>query len=139
MVKPLICDTSGLLAHFDHCEPAHRATTQAVRQERGPLIVSPLALAELDHFLNTRYRRDEQLAVLGELAHPAWTIAPFDRTDLKASRAVIERYADQRIGLRDASLVVLAERYRTRRILTLDRRHFEALRTARGQSFELVP
>lgn len=48
-------------------------------------------------------------------------------------------YEDQGIGLTDASLVVLAHRYRTDRLLTLDHRHFRILRTAAGGSFTLLP
>jgi predicted nucleic acid-binding protein len=51
----------------------------------------------------------------------------------------MERYQDQAIGVADASIVVLADRYATRRLLTLDRRHFEVVRTADGAAFELIP
>jgi predicted nucleic acid-binding protein len=44
--------------------------------------------------------------------------------------AVVDRYPDQAIGVTDASLVVLAERYGTAEILTLDYRHFDVLRLA---------
>jgi predicted nucleic acid-binding protein len=52
---------------------------------------------------------------------------------------VIERYADQSIGVADASNVVLAERYRTRTIVTLDRRHFDVLRPLSGGRFRILP
>lgn len=39
----------------------------------------------------------------------------------------------------DASLVVLADRYRTRTILTLDRKHFGVMRPLDGGYFEIVP
>jgi len=51
---------------------------------------------------------------------------------------VIERYADQRIGVADASNVVLAARYRTRTIVTLDRRHFGVVRTMTGGRLKRV-
>jgi hypothetical protein len=35
--------------------------------------------------------------------------------------------------------VVLADRYRTRTIVTLDRRHFEVLRPMNGRRFSVVP
>jgi predicted nucleic acid-binding protein len=52
---------------------------------------------------------------------------------------VIEQYQDQGVGLADASLVVLADRFRTRTIATLDRRHFEVLRPLAGGRFKIVP
>lgn len=39
----------------------------------------------------------------------------------------------------DASVAVLAERLRTDLIVTLDRRHFGAIRMSDGGSFRLLP
>ena len=52
---------------------------------------------------------------------------------------MIERYRDQAIGVADASIVVLADRYRTREVLTLDHRHFGVLRPLSGGRFKLLP
>ena len=49
------------------------------------------------------------------------------------------RYQDQQIGVADASLVVLAGRYRTDRLLTLDHRHFRVIRTTSGKPFTVLP
>ena len=57
---------------------------------------------------------------------------------LLAATELIERYADQQIGVTDASIVSLAQQYRTNRVLTLDRRHFDVLRTVEGKSFDLI-
>lgn len=138
-MSALLCDTSGLLAYFDADEADHAAVNDAIDAEPGPFVVSPLVLAELDHFLSTRLGVARELAAIDELAGAAWELAAFARADLAAARAVIGRYADQAIGLTDASLVVLAERYGTARILTLDHRHFRVLRTTGDEPFELLP
>ncbi len=78
-------------------------------------------------------------AVLVELASGAWELASFGADDLKRARSVVEKYGDQHIGMADASNVVLAERYRTRTIVTLDRRHFEILRPSSGSRFTVLP
>jgi hypothetical protein len=52
---------------------------------------------------------------------------------------VIERYGDLRIGLADASLVVLAARHGVGDVLTLDERHFRVLRGPGSQPFRLLP
>lgn len=44
---------------------------------------------------------------------------------------IIELYADLGIGLADTSVVVLANRYDTLDVLTLDERHFRVLRGPR--------
>jgi len=135
----LICDTSGLLAYFDASD-AHNAQMAAVIEaDTGPFVVSPYVVAELDYLLATRRGARAELAALAELSNGAWDLAAFDAADLGEACAVVERYQDQEIGVADASLVVLADRYRTDRLLTLDRRHFRAVRTTRGKSFKLLP
>lgn len=57
---------------------------------------------------------------------------------LVVSPYVVARYRDQEIGVVDASLVVLAQRYGTRSILTLDRRHFDVRRPLDGGRFKIV-
>ena len=49
------------------------------------------------------------------------------------------RYGDLQIGLSDASLVVLAGKYGTRDILTLDERHFRALHGRGRKPFRILP
>jgi len=135
----ILADTSGLLALFDRNEPAYEAVRTVVEAERDPLIVSPYVIAELDYLVATRVGVDAELAVLRELASGAWELPQLDARDLERATEVIDRFADQAIGLADASIVVLAERYATRRVLTLDHRHFEVLRRTRGGRFEIVP
>jgi predicted nucleic acid-binding protein len=52
---------------------------------------------------------------------------------------LVERYSDFPLGAADASVAVLAERLDTDVIVTLDRRHFGALRTSDGRPFTLLP
>lgn len=50
-----------------------------------------------------------------------------------------DRYEDLGLGLADLSVMVLAQRFGTRRILTFDARHFRAVRPLQGGSFLLLP
>lgn len=44
-----------------------------------------------------------------------------------------------RIGLADASLVILAARYGTTRLLTFDEKHFRVIRPLQADAFTLLP
>ena len=135
----MIVDTSALLAYFDTDEPDHAAVTTIVETATEPLVVSPYVVAELDYLVASRLGVSAELAVLRELAGGAWDLATFGAEDLAQAHAVVERYADQSIGLADASIVVLANRYQTRTVVTLDRRYFGVLRPIEGGSFEILP
>ena len=105
----------------------------------APLVVSPYVVAELDHLITTRLGVDAGLDVLAELSGGAYELATIPADDLRRARSVVETYRDQAIGVCDASLVVLADRYRTRSVPTLDHRHFTVLRSSGGGHFELLP
>ena len=137
-MRPVIVDTSALLAFFDASEPDHDAVS-AVLAVADALVVSPYVVAELDYLVTTRHGVDDELAVLDELAGGAWDLAAFDEEGLRRAGGVIARYRDQEIGVADASVVVLAERYQTRRIASLDRRHFDVLRSLDGDYFDVLP
>ena len=52
---------------------------------------------------------------------------------------LVEQYADLRLGGTDASVVALAERLDTDVVITLDRRHFGAVRPRHCTAFRLLP
>ncbi len=135
----LICDTSALVAYFDAGSERHVSVVHVVEDERGPLVVSPYVVAELDYLVQTRQGVDAEVTVLTELTSGAWELADFAVPDLRTAQRIIEQYRDQEVGLTDASLVTLAERYDTDRILTLDHRHFDVLRTIAGHRFTVLP
>ncbi len=135
----IIADTSGLLAFFNRSEPRHAAVTEAIEASPGPVVVSPFVLAELDYLVATRMGVEAELSIMTELASGAYALAEFGVTDLAMAAEIIDRYRDPQIGLTDASLVVLADRFRTSKVLTLDRRHFSVLRALSGEPFEILP
>jgi predicted nucleic acid-binding protein len=135
----IIADTSGLLALFNAREPRHGDVARAVDAVETPLVVSPFVLAELDYLIATRLDVKAELSILDELGGGAYVLADFQPDEIASARDVIARYPDQEIGLADASLVVLADRFATRTILTLDRRHFDVVRPLTGGRFTVIP
>lgn len=132
-------DTSGLLSLLDASQKQHGVCVKALAQARPPFLLSPFVLAEVDYLLATRIGVNEEQAFLEEVANGAYQLEPFSAGDVADARGVIERYRDLEIGLADASLVVLCDRYGIRDVLTLDERHFRALRRAGGKRFRLLP
>jgi predicted nucleic acid-binding protein len=135
----VIVDTSAILAFFDRDEPDHAALAALLSQSSEPLVVSPYVIAEVDYLIGTRIGVAAEIAALRELAGGAWELATIDSSDLARTVPIIERYADHAIGVADASNVVLADRYRTTTVATLDRRHFSVLRPLSGGYFAIVP
>lgn len=135
----ILLDTSGLLAAIDGNQRHHAACAAALLAAAPPRLLSPFVLAELDYLLATQVGSRAQLALLDEVARGAYRLEPFGAIDVAAARDVAARYADLDVGLADASIVVLAARHDTRDVLTLDERHFRAMRALDRKRFRLLP
>jgi len=104
-----------------------------------PLVVSPYVVAELDYLTCRRMGRHAELLVLQELSSGSYEHPILGSADLARCLNVVGRFYDLGIGVTDASIVVLADRYQTTKVATFDRRHFSALRKEDGASFTLLP
>ncbi len=135
----IVVDTGILLAYFASTDSAHQECVTLLEAERDGIVVSPFVIAELDHFVGKNLGVTQQVQVLEELTGGGFELPVLTPADVIACSAVMARYSDQRIGITDASLVVLAERYKTRRIGTYDRRHFSVVRPMNGGWFDLLP
>ncbi len=135
----IVLDTSGLIASIDEAEPLHAEARSALERDRGPFVLSPFVLAEADYLIGSRYGLRMEAALLREVADGVYRLAEFDRDDVGEAARLVAEYGELRIGLADASVVLLAARHSTDRILTLDERHFRAIRPLRGRAFTLLP
>src|SRR5262245_15056593 len=135
----LLVDAGALYAQADRNEPRHAAVRAILEREAESLVTSELAVAEADYLILDRLGPDVELAFLDDLAEGTFLVECLDQRGLRAARAVVDRYRDLRIGVADASLVVLAERHRTRRLLTFDERVFRTVEPLQGGTFTLLP
>ncbi len=135
----ILIDTSGLLAALFPDQNRHAECAKALREAEPPRILSPFVLAELDYLILKYSGVDADVALLEEIERGVYEIAPFEWHDIADARHTIEHYRALRIGLADASLVVLADRHNTRDVLTLDERHFRAMRPTTRRSFRILP
>lgn len=139
----VVADTSALYAAFDASQPEHPACRAIVGGET--LAISPLVLTELDHLVHRDLGFDPALAVAQALTDRigagAYRLAGLKPADLTAAHEIRRRYESLRLDLADAIGVVIADRYRTNRIFTLDQRDFRAIAplTPGFTTFEILP
>ena len=135
----IVLDTGGMYAAIDANEELHPRAAAALASARPPRLLSPFVLAELDYLIGSRVGHHAQIDLLGEVTGGVYRLEPFSTEDVTTATRIMERYADLRIGLADASVVVLAQRYRTVDLLCTDERHFRSLRGPGGKPFRLMP
>ncbi len=135
----ILMDTSGLLSALFSDQRAHRASADVLRRSDGPLLLSPFVLAEFDYLIAKLTDVATETRFLEEVARGAYRLESFGPRDIEQARKIIQRHRDLNIGLADASIVVLANRYKTDLLLTLDERHFRVLPGPQGKPFRLLP
>jgi predicted nucleic acid-binding protein len=135
----IICDASGLMAAYGQDQKDEEAVLRLLRGQAEPLVLSPFVLAELDYLVTSRAGVGAELKVLEDVANGIYRLAEFTSRDVALAAEVVSQYKDLSVGLADASIVVLAERYNTTRVLTLDHRHFRAMKPLHAASFTLLP
>ena len=134
----ILVDTSGLLAALDPRQTQHSAAAKVLLEPQRR-ILSPFVLAELDYLIGAHGGQGEALKLLNDVSRGAYQLEAFGATDIENAIRVLEQYAGLGLGLTDASIAVLAERHRCLDILTLDERHFRAIRGPGGRAFRLLP
>jgi len=135
----LIIDTGPLLAALDAADRDHARCAALLTHADEDLVVPALVLAELDYWCQRRLGGNAWLLFLDDVLAGAYRIEPPSPTDLTRCRHLQERYSDLGIGVVDASIVALAERLGEPKVVTLDHRHFRAIRPSHVSALDLLP
>lgn len=135
----LILDAAPLVATADSREPQLEALLRIRDQEEGLLVLPAPVAAEVDYLLGVRFGEAARRAFLGDLAAQRYDVVCLEAGDYRTVAELDTRYSDLGLGLADCSIVVLAERYGTRRLLSFDERHFRTVAPLQGGSFTLLP
>ena len=135
----LLFDAGALVASVDRGERRHADVRRIVESARQPLVTSQIVLAEVDYLLLTRGGVDVESAFLADVAAGAYSAECLSPEELRLAHQVVLRYRDLEVGLADTSMVVLAARYGTSTIVTLDERCFRAMEPLGGGHFTLLP
>jgi predicted nucleic acid-binding protein len=136
----ILMDTGPIVALLDPRDAEHERCKAVLKSLGEPLITTTPVLTEAFHLLPAGSWSGANLrAFLRGGGAEVWFM---DGPLLERCFELMEQYADHPMELADASLVVAAERLRTRRIFTLDRDDFSTYRLRRGrtpQPFEILP
>jgi uncharacterized protein len=102
------------------------------------LLIPSTVLCEVDYFI-TKYLGDHVAKAFLEGVAKDRDVVIFDALDLARVNAIRRWYDDLPLGFVDASIIALAERHGIQRVLTLDRRHFSAIKPNGLNHFVLLP
>jgi hypothetical protein len=135
----IIADSGAVYGLYDRRDAWHAALRAAVEKARDLIVIPAPTLGEIDYLLRLRLGNRALLRFLADIQEGAFVVEAVTLADLRRCAALIERYRDLDLGLSDASVVAVAERLATDRILTVDQRDFRVIRSARGRVFRVLP
>ncbi|MFI9080725.1 type II toxin-antitoxin system VapC family toxin [Streptomyces sioyaensis] len=134
-------DTGPLVALTDQDDAHHEACREwyADVNPRNLAVPAPV-IAEACHIIGTRCGAAVEAVFLEDLAH-GWygTVTAIMPEELLRASEYVRRYANFPLGGTDALVIAVAERLKTAKVCTVDRRHFTAVRPPHAPAFELYP
>lgn len=137
MRRLAIVDAGPLYAAADADDVDHDACVAALARPDIVPVVAALALAEATYLIGARLGAGAEAAFLRGLA--SWPIEAPTPEDLDRMAELVDTYANFPLGGADASVVALAERLGAPAVITLDRRHFAAVRPTHVDAFDQLP
>lgn len=132
-----IVDTGPLYAALDADDANHKRALGVLERRDLRLVVPTLVVGEVLYLAGTRLGASVEarfLRGLEEMDVEAPSVG-----DWKRMAELVETYADFPLGGVDASVVALAERIGAEIVVTVDHRHFGAVRPRHCDAFELLP
>ncbi len=137
MTSAVPVDANALVSAMSVRDPHHREVLEVLSNSRYAFVVPVLCVAEATYLINQRMGPHFEAQFLAGLA--AFEVIAPEPDDWARIAELVRQYADFPIGGTDASIVALAERLNSDTILTLDRRHFGAIRPRHCAAFRLLP
>ena len=135
----LIVDAGALYAQADPKDSHHAGAVEVLSAEPETLVASCFAVAEADHLVLARLGEQAESLFLRDLAEGTYLVECLSQAELADVWDLARKYRKLQPGLADLSAVVLARRYRTRRLLTFDERTFRPIVPLQGGHFTILP
>jgi predicted nucleic acid-binding protein len=132
-----IVDAGPLCAAVDPDDADHAACVATLSRPDLRLVIPMLAVAEATCLVKDRFGALAEQSFIAELAD--FEVEGPTQEDLKRMGELVEKRRGFRLGWTDASIVALGERLNASIVVTLDRRHFAAVKPRHRKAFELLP
>jgi uncharacterized protein len=135
----LIVDSGPFISAVDRRDPMAATIHRWLTRTREPVVTVAPVVSEVEHLLRVRFDERASMNFVADLGRGALAVECLQPGDYATVSMLYNRYRDLRPGLTDLSLIAVAERLQTTRILTFDQRHFRAMAPLQGGAFTLLP
>lgn len=133
----IVVDTGGLIALLDRDDAHHEAVRKHFERDGEEWVVPWAVLPEVDYLVAKHLGERVARAFVEDLSAGLFPVEGLAPRDLQAAWALMKKYPRLPLGLVDATVMVQAERLKARAIVTVDARHFRAVKLPRSP--KLIP
>jgi len=135
----LIVDSGPLVAAASTRDVHHPACAALLRSAAGPIVVPELVVVEVAYILASRLGSYAEVAFARAIANGELEVAAVGDAEWGRIAELVERYEDLGLGITDASVIALTERFGASELATLDHRHFSVVEPRHVRRLTLLP
>jgi predicted nucleic acid-binding protein len=132
-----VLDAGAMAAAADGHDPDHDAVMAVLTRTDLSFVIPVMAIAEATYLIGRDLGAWAEARFLSSMADQV-VEAPMQEDWARISE-LVHQYRNFPLGGTDASVIALAERLDTDLIITLDRRHFAAVRPRHVPAFRILP
>ncbi|MFB2875525.1 type II toxin-antitoxin system VapC family toxin [Floridanema aerugineum] len=136
--KPPVVDTGFIVALVNSADKMHGSVTKVYSQQQQ-ILLPQTVLTEVAYLVGREAGVATVVAFLRGLFASRFHLIALTDADLLRAAEILEEYTDSRVDFVDATVMAVAERFGSTKILTLDQRDFRLFRPRHCKSFEILP
>jgi len=134
----VLLDTSAIISLTDRSHHLNREIESIATDEKNLCIIPSTVVVEVCQLLKLRFGAEYEIKFIKEIQKSSFIMESVEFPDFKRIIEILEKYQDLNAGFVDASIVAIAERLGTNKLVTLDKKHFSALIPSGFQFFDLL-
>ena len=127
----VLLDTSAILSLSDKSSVINETVKNLVLNEDHLYIVPSTVIVETCQLLKYRFGAIYEIKFLQEIQLSNFIMETVGFEDIHRIIEILKKYSDLGAGYVDSSIVAIAERLGTNKVITLDKKHFTVM-TPRG-------
>ncbi|MCL4377169.1 MAG: PIN domain-containing protein [Actinobacteria bacterium] len=131
-------DTSAVISMIDRGNNMHDEIKELVLKEENLCIIPSPVVTEVCQLLKYRFGGKFEINFLNEILSTSLIMELLKFEDISRIMEILSKYEDLNIGYVDSSIVAIAERLGTNKILTLNKKHFSIIIPSGFKYFDIL-
>lgn len=134
----VLIDTSAVISIIDKSHNLHKKIKELVLVEENLYIIPSTVIVEVCQLLKYKFDSSVEISFLKEIIKTIFLMESVKYQDMSRILEILIKYKDLNIGYVDSSIVAMAERLKTNKILTLDKKHFSVVIPSGFKYFDIL-